>query len=192
MHTHVAWPENPKDAPVFIEIGRSADEILAEGFLATFLKSREVQVLGVLMDGDDNPPGRYQRLRALCREFFPSMPKTIPADGLIISNEEGKRLGIWLMPDNVTPGNLEAFLRPLVPAEQTKLWGFAEDTILAARERGATWRDAHKGKAQLCTWLGWQDPPGRSPGMALIQRNLNPEAESARSFVAWFKKLYSL
>jgi hypothetical protein len=47
-------------------------------------------------------------------------------------------------------------------------------------------------KANLYTWLAWQDEPGQTPGHALTRKILDPSSPSALSFVKWFMALYSL
>lgn len=47
-----------------------------------------------------------------------------------------------------SPGDLESFLRFLIPAVQNPLWQLACDSVAAAVSAGAGCRDAHIGKAQ--------------------------------------------
>ena len=66
MRAHVLWPVNANDdPPVFILRGASPDEILREGYVTALLKSRDIRTLGLMLDADDNPAGRYQRARSL-------------------------------------------------------------------------------------------------------------------------------
>lgn len=193
MRAHVAWPADPNDdPPVFIQRGGSPDEILREGYVTALLKSRDVQTLGVMLDADENPDGRYQRARSLCAALFPSMPTTLSPGGVVVANGDGKRFGIWIMPDNVSPGYLETFLRYLVPNQQEPLWTHAVGSVAVATGLGATCRNTHLGKAHLYTWLAWQDPPGRAPGIALTHKVLDPNSGAATNFVTWFKSLYQL
>ena len=117
MRFHVEWG----DGAVEIEPTNGVEEILQQGFPSAKVKQREVQIVGVLIDADMNPKGRYQRIRQLSLGLFPNMPESLPAEGLIVDGEE-KRLGVWVMPDNQSEGNLETFLRYLVPSAQEVLW----------------------------------------------------------------------
>lgn len=115
MGAHVAWDDDKDKAPVWIEIGNSADEILKDGYLSAELKSRLIKTLGILFDADTKPAGRYQRVFNLCGPFFPGFPNALPKDGLVIENAaDQKRFGVWIMPDNAAEGDLEMFLRYLV------------------------------------------------------------------------------
>ena len=96
------------------------------------------------------------------------------------------------MPDNQSVGYLETFLRYLVPDSQLPLWQHAEHAVTEAISLGAGCKDGHAPKANLYTWLAWQDPPGRSPGIALTQKVLDSNSGLAQPFVSWFKDLYQL
>jgi len=174
----------------WVEVGKSVDEILAHFYLTTEIKAGHVKTVGVILDADTNPVGRYQRIHQLCGAIFPTLPLQLPDTGLIVDNDDGKRFGLWLMPDNESAGDLESFLRRLVPEPQSPLWLHACDSVTTATSKGAPCRDPHIPKANLYTWLAWQDPPGQSPGSALTRKILEPQSAHAESFVRWFKGLY--
>jgi hypothetical protein len=192
MKDHTEWPEEPEKWPVWVKVGRSVDEILTTGYLSGEVKASRVTTIGVMLDADINPDGRYQRIQQLLSLLFPALPVTMPIEGLVLANDDDKRLGVWLMPDNQTIGDLETFLRYLVPDAQKALWELACENVSNARQHGAPCRDTHVPKANLYTWLSWQDPPGQSPGRALTKKILDPQSPYADAFVAWFKRLYQL
>ena len=192
MKSHVEWPADIEKCPVFIEVGLSVEEILNPAHLRVQMKEPNLQALGIMIDADTKPASRYQSLLKTCSGEFPAMPQTIDAGGLVVENSDGKRLGIWIMPDNSSEGCLETFLRYLVPDESESLWAHATESVASSRHRGATYRDAHAPKANLYTWLAWQDPPGQSPGMALTRKILYPHSQTGIPFIKWFRELYQL
>jgi hypothetical protein len=192
MRAHINWPEKIEQAPVYIEIGKSADEILDPDYLSVLIKEPGIDVLGIMLDADTKPKGRYQRIRTVCKDAFPELPADLPASGAIVQNADRKRLGIWIMPDNTADGCLETFLRYLVPAERKVLWDHAITSTGDAKTKGSEFKDVHEDKAYLHTYLAWQDPPGQNPGIALAKKVLDPKSESAQAFVNWFKELYGL
>ena len=192
MKGHVNWPEERSLWPVWVEVGGSAEQILATGYLTAEIKASNVRALGVLLDADVSATGRFQRIRQLCSNLFPNLPGQMPSGGLVAENDEGKRFGLWLMPDNSSPGDLETFLRYLIPGEQERLWEQARENVGTAILNGAPCHAAHIPKANLYTWLAWQDPPGQSPGLALTRNVLDPQSIHARVFVKWFMELYGL
>jgi len=193
MSAHVDWPRGKKDAPVYINMGNGASEILKDGYLTAFIKGSAIKTLGVMLDADDKPRGRYERVHTLCHQLFPRLPSDLPLAGLIVENATNqKRFGLWIMPDNVSEGTLETFLRYLVPNASEPVWKHAVESMNAAKRIGCPCRDAHFVKAHLYTWLAWQDPPGQSPGQSLTKKILDPQSPNATPFVNWFRQLYRL
>lgn len=192
MRAHINWPQDKDEAPVWIQIGHSVDEILRDGYLSSTLKAHGVQTVGVMLDADDVPTTRYARIRNLCLRIFPALPVQLPTTGLVVDNDDQQRFGVWMMPDNASEGGLETFLRYLIPDQSEPLWDHATQSVDAARNLGANCRDCHIAKANLYTWLAWQDPPGQQPGIALTRKILNPQSASAAPFIQWFRELYRL
>jgi len=190
MKKHTDWPEKGQ-YPVWVEVGSSVEQILEPGYLTTEIKASKVRIVGVMLDADTQAHGRYQRVQQLCATIFPNLPTHMPEGGLVVDNED-KRFGLWLMPDNTSEGALETFLRHLVPDHKEALWKQACDSVTAAISAGAECRGNHVPKANLYTWLAWQDPPGQSPGLALIRQILDPHSKHAEAFVSWFKQLYQV
>jgi len=119
------------------------------------------------------------------------MPETLPVTGLIHANEDGRKVGVWLMPDNQSRGMLETFLMFLAPQDDDVV-EHAEEACKTARDLGAPFRPVHFVKAKVHTWLAWQDEPGAQLHEAVRERVLNPESEYASPFVGWFRSLFEL
>lgn len=192
MAKHVPWGDQRRDWPVLVEQCNGAEELLAPEFITTFLMSREVEILGIVLDADDRIKSRWRTVRSRCLPEFPSLPKELAPAGVITTNDEGKRLGIWIMPDNSARGMLETFMAFLVPNPEEPIWAHAVAATAEAVQKGARCRDCHRDKANIYTWLAWQDPPGYSIGGALKQNMLNAQAPYAAPFVEWFKALFEL
>jgi hypothetical protein len=196
----IRWGERRDQWPVEIEAVGGIDELLRPGSIRAELGQRNLQRLGILLDADTHPTLRWQRVRAECVAAFPDLPATPPPEGTIARNQEGKSLGVWLMPDNQSRGMLETFLAYLVPGGGSALWAYAQEVVVEARQRAPyhddgrrdVYRDAHLDKAAIHTWLAWQDPPGAQLHHAVLQKMLDPRARHAQPFVTWFRRLYEL
>lgn len=189
MKAHIDWPDSPQDRPVHLIEWQRVDNILTNA-LTTEIKSEHIRIFGLILDADQSAAGRYQRVRQLCRELFPGLPDSMPPEGLVAEHGD-KRFGLWIMPDNVANGDLETFLKLLVPGNSANLWELATESVDRAIETGAQCT-GHETKARLYTWLAWQKDPGQSPGIALTAKVLDPASASAQPFVAWFKELYKI
>jgi hypothetical protein len=193
MGHHTDWPNDKKKAPVWLEAIGSPADILAEGYIPAKLAESGTRVLGIVFDADEQFSGRWQRVKQICEGIFNNVPAQMDPNGLILQdNEDGPRLGIWIMPDNANHGMLETFLQDLVHERSAPLLTYASEVVLAARDKGATCKECHTHKAEIHSWLAWQDPPGQPLGRAITSMTLDPHADSAKPFIEWFLKLYRL
>ena len=89
-------------------------------------------------------------------------------------------------------GMLETFLTYMIPEDGATLWQFAQAVTSEAKGKGAVFTELHLDKANIYTWLAWQNPPGRQLHQAIMERILHPNHPNAQRFVTWFKTLYGL
>ena len=188
----ILWKRPDKKPIVTIREFNGVENLLRRRTISTELKGRNVHRLGILVDADQDPDRRWQQVRNACIRYFPALPESPLAKGIIVENDDGQRLGIWIMPDNGAHGMLETFLAQLVRAEHLPLWEHADRATSEAAKIGAPYNGLHRDKARLHAWLAWQDPPGRQLHDALIRHILDPRSPYAAPFVAWFRALYAL
>ena len=96
------------------------------------------------------------------------------------------------MPDNRFSGMLEDFLVRLIPNESRPLYELAENSVAEAKRNDAPFSEVHRTKAEIHTWLAWQDQPGKQLHEAVRHRVLNPEKPESRPFVNWFRQLFDV
>lgn len=190
----IEWEVNGQKIVLIQEYGgfpnlSDPDEITTE------LQTSGREALGIIFDADDNPSGQWQSIRNSCLQSIPDLPDHIPEEGLIhtanLNNGRAVKFGIWMMPDNKMRGMLETFLTTMIPTDKEELWHFAQDMTQEARSKGADFKDSHLDKANIYTWLAWQDPPGLQLKTAVKKKRiLNPQNFNAQGFVSWFKDLY--
>lgn len=166
--------------------------LVAPDEISTRLKASRLSVLGIMIDADDNPLGRWQSIRGASLKSIPDLPEALPEEGLIHIASSGIKFGIWMMPDNKTHGMLETFLTCMIPIGNEVLWQFAQEVAQEAKSKGAMFTDPHFDKASIYTWLAWQHPPGRQLHQAIMERILDPKHPHAERFVTWFRTLYNL
>lgn len=186
----VPWVEKNGLHPVHIQ-PFDGIENLTSGLIEAELNVRGRQVLGLVVDADEHPLARWQKLRDRCLRFHPGFPEAPPMDGLVLDDAD-VRLGAWMMPDNQVRGMLETFLAVLRTPESEPLWQHADSACTQALGLGAPFSGAHRDKALLHTWLSWQDPPGRQLHDAVKLRILSGRSPLAMRFVGWFKRLFEL
>lgn len=157
--------------------------------LAVAVKSHER--LGIVVDADLSINNRWASVRdQLVGLGFEVPSDPIAAGAVVDRTADNKRVGVWLMPDNQSPGSLEDFLAKLVP-EGDPCWGHAETTTTAARDLGAPLQGKDQSKGVIHTWLAWREDPGQPFGQAITARALGHDSPEALQFVDWFNRMFA-
>lgn len=149
--------------------------------------------VGLVIDADQDFNNRWKSIRlALTSTNNYTVPSVFPPEGLVLdSNVPNKpKIGVWIMPNNGSLGMLEDFLREMVPddddliPEVTK----ALDNLEASGKK--RYKDIHRSKAWMHTYLAWQDEPGNTLAVAVASFQLNSSAAIVKSFAGWMTRLY--
>lgn len=200
----ITWEPEKGNYIVEIQALNSIESLLDPDEISTQLKATSRSALGLIIDADTDPPSRWKSIRNVCQQainnFYetlypdskvPDFPETLPETGLIHSLAGGIKLGVWMMPDNQMRGMLETYLGYLIPTENEPLWSYTKEVVEKAKDHHrASFKDVHKDKALIHTWLAWQEPPGRQLHDAVKFKILDPKHPKSKAFVDWFKLLY--
>lgn len=192
LDKHVDWGNRREEWVVEIIKCDGVEPILDSGLVGMHSKTSGLRALGIIVDADANVENRWTRIKNRWPKEFGELPDDLPPDGLIHKGLKGPRLGVWIMPDNRSSGMLETFLGALLRPDLATLWGFACDTCGESRDRGATYRDVHRDKAKIHTYLSWLDPPGMSLHVAVMRNAVETRTPLGQRFVRWFIDLFDL
>lgn len=155
------------------------------------------QTLGIVVDADDNLDARWQSLRdAMSRAPVGAvqLPKQPQPNGTIVEDEEnGRKVGVWVMPNNNLPGMLEDFVAFLIPQNDVLFThaGQVVGEVSALASPPTRFKDIHRRKAEIHTWLAWCEEPGKPMGQAITKRFLDADCAQAAAFIGWLTRLYS-
>ncbi|TVR10880.1 MAG: hypothetical protein EA395_08555 [Phormidium sp. GEM2.Bin31] len=177
---------------VYIREYDGYEKLIAPDVITTELQASGLKRLGVIVDADERPESRWQSLRNASLQAMPDLPESLPSQGLIHHSQQGIKFGIWIMPDNQMQGMLETFLADIIPEDKQDLWQFAQQVTAEAKSHQAPFKDSQRDKANIYSWLAWQNPPGRQLHQAITERILDPRHPKSKPFVTWFKCLYDL
>lgn len=159
--------------------------------LAQLLRASGQSVLGALLDADTDASARWQELRHVLNQAgYTDVPIQSTGQGVIIQSPterpELPTFGAWIMPNNQDPGMLEDFLRQLVPADDPLL-PHVEQAINSLPVQH--FKDVHRPKALMHTWLAWQKDPGRPYGRAITAKYLDSNTQQGQAFTDWLQNL---
>lgn len=162
----------------------------ALGQFTEALRTRTLERVGLVVDRDGNHgrPDRWPPIQAALTGAGVTQP-ALEGGGLITTVGGSLRIGVWLMPDNLSPGDLEDALGRLARAEAPD-WKYSADVVAEAKKRGAEFRDVDEVKARLHTWLAWREEPGRPYGTAIKTGALRTNDPLVDAFTTWFRRLF--
>ena len=144
------------------------------------------KALGILVDANDNLQSRWDAVANRIRQDGLQVPITPDPNGTIIEGDP--RIGIWIMPDNGTTGELENFVIQMIP-DADSVWPLAQRYVdgIPMDERRFTRKKTPR--AQLYAWLAVRDDP-RAMGLAIHANDLNVDGDLCKKFVAWLERLF--
>ncbi len=120
--------------------------------------------------------------------FF-NLPDSFPAEGLVVSQQGRKTVGVWIMPSNAKPGMIEDFYLSAIPPSDWKLARSQTfiDGILAEDLQPKP----NRPKAIYRTWLALHpEPPG--PAEAISRGDLSKSEGDIPRFLSWLSRFLDL
>ena len=148
------------------------------------------EIVGVVVDADLDVQSRWASLRdRLVKAGYAGVPDDPDPDGTIVEAEDLPKLGVWLMPDNLTGGMIEDFMTFLIPAGDA-LFEHAKTVIAGLPATPARFPANRSTKALIHTWLAWQVEPGKPMGQAITKKFFAAEGPQFDSFLSWMKRLF--
>ncbi len=145
--------------------------------------------LGVVLDADTNLANQWARVTRVLEEYgCQNVPPQPDPTGTIVQTNDDKMIGIWVMPDNQNIGAIEDFVGILIGNDDA-LWGKAQADVNNIPKEDRRFKETYLSKAQVHTWLAWQEQPGTRMGETFKKKYLDPEHPQAQSFVNWVKQL---
>lgn len=170
---------------------KSSDKLLRDHLELRLKESTPPKILGIILDADENPSSRWDAIKNRLTEVDYKELPTQPAEkGTIIEQNGLPKIGVWIMPDNLSKGMLEDFLAQLAPEEAME---FAKGCVADAKDKGfSSFKDVHRSKAEIHTYLAWQDEPGNPLGISIDARALDVHLPVAKEFIGFLKKLFEI
>ena len=170
--------------PEFAILPKFGIGLLLKGMRAEVKVPGRVAV-GFVIDANSDPASRWRevtdKLRGVC-----ALPSAPSPGGAIVGQRP--RVGIWMMPDNGSSGELEDFVRRMVPPDDP-LWTLAEAYIAEIPEAMRRFSDQKYGKAVLHAWLAAKRRPGRMAA-AIRDEDFETRGEPVQRYVQWLRRLF--
>jgi hypothetical protein len=72
------------------------------------------------------------------------------------------------------------------------LWPMAQDIVQQVIAKDRRFPQTQEMKANIHTWLAWQEEPGKPMGQAITKRYLKANAPHAEKLIDWIRQLFDL
>ena len=185
------------DLNVTLPGGSSRFQIIESGNRSELLKSirqtvrsPNLRAFGILVDADYDCSNCWdQVLNAFSRTGIPLPPSPNPTGTVVPETLGQPRVGIWLMPDNKSPGEVEDFVRRMIPNGDAG-WPLASNYIEGVPQAVRKFADEKTEKAKLYAWLSTQKEPARM-GAAIGADGLEVNDPLCQAFLTWLAQLFS-
>lgn len=198
--------ESDGSKPLFYEGSIQPFDIMSLGgveklceSIPTEINASNREVLGILVDANSDLENRWVKISCEIKKAIEmsgeskdiqidlnEIPNAPKPTGTIINSKP--RIGIWLMPCNVSPGELEDFVVNMVP-ECDPIWPDSKQYISNITMENRKFNNKKTPKAQLFAWLATRSDPGRM-GAAIGAGDLSLDNEQSKTFLKWLTELF--
>lgn len=142
--------------------------------------------LGIVVDANDDLDARWRAVSDRLRKEGIEAPGCPGPDGTIINGSP--RVGIWLMSDNQSSGELEDFVTQMIP-EDDPIWPRSQRYIDDIPEGDRKFSAKKTQRARIHAWLATREDP-RWMGFAIGAGDLRVDGALSTTFAEWLRRLF--
>lgn len=146
--------------------------------------------LGIVVDANNHPDRRWQSVKSRLDAHGAVTPESLGTDGIIIrETDELPRVGVWMMPDNESPGELEHFVAKMIPPGDP-VWPRSQRYVDCIPVDARAFRPQDAMGAKVLSWIATRRKPGFM-GQAISRGDLRTDGELCQRFIAWLDRLFA-
>ena len=142
--------------------------------------------MGVVLDADDSIEDRWRAVANRLKQANIELPSAPKPSGTILDGEP--RVGVSLMPNNQSEGELEDFVAQMIPTPDP-VWPRAQSYINGIPESDRKFPAEKILRARVHAWLAARREP-RQMGQAVRANDLDIEVAICQGFVDWLRRLF--
>ena len=145
--------------------------------------------VGILVDANDDLNARWSAVANRLREGNIEVPRIPESNGTLIDRTtRTPRVGIWLMPDNTSPGELENFVSEMIPNDDP-VWPRSQSYIDGIPKSERKFTEKKVPRAKVHAWLATREEP-RKMGVAIRAQDLRVDGPLSTRFANWLRELF--
>ena len=174
------------------------DEILGStdgdplGAIRIDIVEPNLKIYGIVVDADEAINTRWESIKDCIGWGGILLPNTpcrygVIKDGIVKETNRRLRIGVWLMPDNINPGELEDFVADMIP-NGDPVWPKSQSYIDGIPQVHRKFKRKVQ-RAKVHAWLSARKNP-RYMGQAIYDGDLDVNRGLCKRFVAWLTELF--
>ncbi len=159
--------------------------------ISTEVKASGRKKLGIIADANGDFNNRRQSILDQLRKSGFDISKNTENSTNIFTDHKYLEIhvGIWLMPDNASSGELEDFILKMIP-QQDPILPRAQHYIDTIPVEDRKFENKKITRAYVHAWLAARHEP-HPMGLAIKVDDLTHDSPYAQSFVCWFHQLFN-
>lgn len=194
LNTHITVA-TPKDSGGNINTKQGVINHL--NILLPMLDQGQYTNIAAIVDGDytENDGGPQHTLALVSNiltTFGYTLKNQLPHEmrkGFYFEHTDGlPDFGLWVMPDNRQEGMLEDLIKSCISADEDELFQKACRSV--QQLRNPKFSDHLKTKAEIATWLAWQESPGHGLYGVVNYELLDENSEIYQDLCGWLKTIF--
>lgn len=156
--------------------------------IAPEIKAPGRRAVGIVVDADEDLDARWMSVAQRLEQAGIAIGDPDPAGTIVPGTHTSPDVGIWVMPNNQSPGEIEDFIRTMMPAGDP-VWPLAERYIDDIPPEHRAFKRKKVLRAKVHAWLATRQRP-RPMGIAIATEDLDSTGEICTLFVAWLRRVF--
>ena len=145
------------------------------------IKAPDREVVAFVLDANGDIKKQWCSVYNELKKAGVTPPKKPASAGVIVAGQP--RVGVWLMPDNESLGELEDFVQTMIP-EGDPVWPLSKQYIADIPEEHKKFKLQKTSKAEVYAWIATRKKP------AIGTRDLDTSGDLCLRFSTWIRKLF--
>lgn len=183
----------PRDAGHHKDSKQAAFAVIQKTYLPQ-LADGQIERLAVVVDADrvEHGGGYVRTVHQLADvlESYGYAAQQSSTQGLVFQHNDGLAdIGVWVMPDNAGDGMLEDWIKQSIHPQEASLMSHASLAIDQI-PGGPKFKPLRRSKAEVATWLSWQESPDHGLWQAAEADLLDENAPLLSGFKDWLGRVF--
>ena len=175
--------------------GESNFQIVEKGGLDELMSSigPELKVpgrraVGIMVDANDDIEARWAAVADRLRRAGIETDNRGPGGTVIRAVPPDLDVGVWIMPDNRSQGELEDFIAAMIPRDDS-VWPLSKAYIDGIPAESRLFRSRKELRAKVHAWLAARERP-RPMGLAIGAGDLDVAVATCVELTTWLRRLF--